>query len=358
MINNRERFLKTMRFEAVDHPPLLVPGPWATTRRRWEREGLPAGVSLEEYFGVESFSMKPIGIDTLLFPPFEEKVLSETGDYVIKINAKGAKVRNVKDETSMPEFLEYAIKGPEDLTWLRERLNPDSPGRTKPSWLAEAKARQDAGAVMFCNGGMYFSFLNEYMGTERTMYTYFDHPEFVHQVNDMLCTLCERALRTALPSFQLDDVGYHEDMAYRNGSIISPVMFREFMTPYYKRITGITDRHGIDLHVMDSDGDIRELIPLWLECGINCFLPLEVAAGMDVVKLRAQYGRDIAMIGGFDKRILAQGKQEIRQELERIRPVIEGGGYIPNCDHGVPHDVPFENVCFFVEYLKSTYGMR
>ena len=109
---------------------------------------------------------------------------------------------------------------------------------------------------------------------------------------------------------------------------------------------------------MDSDGDIRELIPLWLECGINCFLPLEVAAGMDVVKLRAQYGRDVLMIGGFDKRILAQDKQEIRQELERIRPVIEGGGYIPNCDHGVPHDVPFENVCFFVEYLKSIYGMR
>ena len=85
---------------------------------------------------------------------------------------------------------------------------------------------------------------------------------------------------------------------------------------------------------------------------------MEAAAGMDVVALREQYGRDILMMGGFDKRILAAGKNEIKQEVRRTKPVVERGGYIPSCDHGVPPDVPFGNFCYFVECLKAVYGME
>jgi uroporphyrinogen decarboxylase len=109
---------------------------------------------------------------------------------------------------------------------------------------------------------------------------------------------------------------------------------------------------------MDSDGDVTELIPLWLECGINLISPLEVAAGMDVVQLRQQYGRQLLMAGGFDKRILAAGKDAIQAELKRLWPVIQEGGYIPTCDHGWPHDISFENACCFMNTLKAMYGMK
>jgi len=204
---------------------------------------------------------------------------------------------------------------------------------------------------------MYFAFLNEHMGTEPLMYAYGDHPHFIHAVNELLCSLCENALTTALPHVPLDYVGYHEDMAYRNGSMIAPAMFREFMTPYYRRVTAIAAAHNIDLHVMDSDGDIRELIPLWLDCGINVVTPVEAAAGMDVVELRRRFGRDLRMMGGFDKRILAGPQAGIRREFDRIAPVIAEGGYLPACDHGVPHDVPFANYTYLVELLKGLYGM-
>jgi len=357
-MDNRTRFLKTMRFEPVDHPPLTAGEAWASTIARWRQEGLPEGVDLNEYFGLEDFAARPVGIETLLYPPFEEKIIEETGDYVVKINARGVKERNYKHGNSMPQHLEYPIKGPADLAWLRERLNPRQPGRVRQDWLAAARRMRDEGRLLFCNGGTYFAFLNEHMGTAALMPAYFDAPDFIHEVNDMLCTLCEHALNIVLPEFNLDYIGYHEDMAYKNGPLISPAMVREFMTPYYKRIARIADPHGIDIRWMDSDGDIRQLIPLWLECGINLFAPLEVAAGMDVVALRAEYGRSILMMGGFDKRILAAGKEEIRRELERIRPVIEGGGYIPGCDHAIPHDVSWENYCCFIEGLKTIYGMR
>ena len=356
-MNNSTRFLKTMRFEPVDHPPLAAGGAWASTIERWRQEGLPKGVGLDEYFGLEEFSSRPVGIETLLYPPFEERILEETGDYVIRISQRGVKERNYKHGNSMPEHLQYPIKGRADLAWLRDRLDPEAPGRVQATWLAAARRMRDDGALLFCNGGTYFAFLNEHMGTEPLMYAYFDSPDFIHEVNDLLCTLCERALTAVLPEFKLDCIGYHEDMAYKNGPLISPGMFSEFMTPYYRRIARIGDRHGIDIRWMDSDGDIRQLIPLWLECGVNLFAPMEVAAGMDVVSLCAEYGKDILMMGGFDKRILAAGRREITRELERIRPVIEDGGYVPGCDHGIPHDVSFENYCCFIDGLKVIYGM-
>jgi len=355
-VDNRTRFIRTMRFDAVDHPPLLAPGPWSATMQRWRAEGL-GDAALSEYFDLEPFGMRSAGIETLWCPSFTEKILEEAGDYVVKINARGVKERNYRDGMSMPEHLEYPIKSADDLGWVLERLDPDTPGRVADGWLAKARADRDAGAMLFSNGGMYFAFLNEHMGTERLMYVYFDRPDFVHAVNDRLATLCEQALTTAMAAIELDYVGYHEDMAYKNGPLISPAMFREFMTPYYRRVEAIA-RPAVDLHIMDSDGDIRKLIPLWLEVGVNVFGPLEVAAGMDVVALREQYGRDIGMTGGFDKRILAAGPEAVHRELARIRPVIEGGGYVPNCDHGVPPDVPFASICALMDGLKSIYGIR
>ena len=357
-MNNRERYLKTMYFEPVDHPPLCLPGgPWGTTLKRWHEEGLPEDVGLTEYFGVGMLSMTSVGIETVFHPPFEERVIEETDRFITKVNGRGVTVRDFKDYSSMPEFLEYPIKSPEDISWLRERLAWESPGRIKTNWLEDAEAMREEGRIIFSNGGMYFAFFNEHIGTERLMFTYFENPEFVHEVNDLLCVLCEKALETVHPSFRLDQLGYHEDMAYKTGSIISPQMFREFMTPYYKRVTRIAYDHGIDLHLMDSDGNIDELIPLWLECGINMVTPCEAAAGMDVVRLRKEYGKELRMMGGFDKRILAAGKAEIKAELERLRTVIEEGGYIPSCDHGVPHDVSFENYSYLVELLKGLYGV-
>jgi len=299
-----------------------------------------------------------LAIDTLLNPGFKEKILEETVEFIVKIDRHGVKCRNFKDETSMSEHLEYPVKGPADLEWLRKRLDPATPGRIAPDWLAQAQALRQNGTNTSLNGGMYFAFLNEHMGTEALMTAYYDAPEFIHMVNELQCRLCELAMNTALPHFKPDRISYHEDMAYKNGSMISPAMFREFMTPYYKRVTAITSRFGVNHHLMDSDGDIRELIPLWIECGINGFLPLEVAAGMDVVALRQEYGRTIKMEGGFDKRILASDKAAIKREFKRLAPVIDGGGFLLSCDHTVPHNVPLANFAYLVELMKAHFGVR
>ncbi len=108
---------------------------------------------------------------------------------------------------------------------------------------------------------------------------------------------------------------------------------------------------------VDCDGKIDALLPLWLETGVNCMFPIEVGTwGADPVKLRREYGRDLRMLGGFDKHILAQGKDEIVREVERLAPLVEDGGFIPFCDHRVPPDVPLANYRCYVEAARQVWG--
>ena len=71
--------------------------------------------------------------------------------------------------------------------------------------------------------------------------------------------------------------------------------------------------------------------------------PFEVASNCDVVRTGKEFP-NLVITGGIDKRVLAQGKKEIDEMVERIIPAMrERGGYIPTCDHGVPAEVSLEN---------------
>jgi uroporphyrinogen decarboxylase len=149
---------------------------------------------------------------------------------------------------------------------------------------------------------------------------------------------------------ELDSVMISEDMAFKAHSMISPEMTRKFLVPSYLRWIPELKGGGCKVVAMDSDGFIGELIPIWIESGIQCCSPVEVAAGNDIVAYRKKYGRKMAYRGGIDKRAIAKGGEVIRQEVMRVvPPLLEDGGYIPGCDHGVPSDVSWPN---FIEYAK------
>jgi hypothetical protein len=84
--------------------------------------------------------------------------------------------------------------------------------------------------------------------------------------------------------------------------------------------------------------------------------PVKVGTwGADPIDFRREYGEDLLMLGGFDKRILARSKKEIDQEAHRLTPLVEAGGYIGFCDHLVPPDVPLENYIFYLETVRRVW---
>jgi uroporphyrinogen decarboxylase len=107
---------------------------------------------------------------------------------------------------------------------------------------------------------------------------------------------------------------------------------------------------------VDSDGFVGELIPIWIEAGLNACCPIEVAAGNDLPAFRREFGNRMAYSGGVDKRAMAKGGRVIEAEIKRLEPVIRGGGYIPSCDHGIPPDVSWPNFVHYVKLLAAATG--
>ena len=196
------------------------------------------------------------------------------------------------------------------------------------------------------------------MGFERSSLMLYDDYALVEEIVETICELVVHTIERALKTVQYDFAAGWEDMCFNNGPMISPAMFKKLLVPRYKRITDLLHRHGVDIVYTDCDGNINDIAGLWLEAGINCMFPVEVRAGSDPVQLRKRFGKDILLLGGFDKMALIRGKSDILKELKRLTPVVEEGGFIPHVDHRVPPDVPYENYLYYLREKKAMLGFR
>ncbi|MCB0123503.1 MAG: hypothetical protein KDE58_14730, partial [Caldilineaceae bacterium] len=131
----------------------------------------------------------------------------------------------------------------------------------------------------------------------------------------------------------------------------------QYLVPHYRRITDLLHKHGVDVVWLDCDGDISLLVPMWLDAGVNCMFPLEVGTWRaDPIKYRREYGKDLLIMGGFDKHLLQGNKAQIEAEVQRLAPLVDEGGFIGFCDHRVPPDVPLENYLFYLSKVRDIWG--
>jgi len=351
---------------------------WQNTIDRWGSEGLPAEVNtrrrVNDYFGVDRRLQLELCLYT--WPPPEIEVLEETNEYLVIADADGGVERifaGERAETSMPQYIRYPVTSREDWNcFAHKRLAPDSPGREVFRILKDGQPLIESapGAPNFQEArdillncdlpvevyvGSLYGVLRNWMGLTGISYALYDDEAWVREMMEYLTELTLSVLHRVLDPLDvpIDHAQWWEDMAYNKGPLISPAHVRRLMLPCYRRVNDYLHQRGIDVINVDSDGNLNELIPLWLEVGINCIMPIEVAAGNDVAALRAKYGRDLLMIGGIDKRALAKGKEAIREELAQRLPVVAQGGYIPEVDHSVPHDISFENYMYYHELLSQ-----
>jgi len=108
--------------------------------------------------------------------------------------------------------------------------------------------------------------------------------------------------------------------------------------------------------MVDCDGDPHDIVANWLEEGVNIMFPLEVQAGVDPYAWREEFGMDLRFRGGIAKRPLVEGGAAIDRELDRIRPLLEQGGFIPHLDHLVPPDIPYDHYCDYLDKKRGLIG--
>lgn len=362
-MNARERFLRCLHFEPVDRVPYWVPWWWAETIEQWAEEGHP---EIKDRASFERDQERLYGCDLkehirmwLSFePPFEEKVLEDDGEYLVVRSRKGIVQKSRCDQLKEGErrlSLRFPIETCEDYLRYRSRLTGNMDARL--ARIKNLKGHHQRNYVVSLRGSLdcgFYGPLWQMVGFERLSRLFYEEPEFVEMMMDDRADLIIQMMEKILAETTIDWFCFWEDMAYNDGPLISPELFRRFMMPRYRRITDFLHSKGVDIIFVDSDGDISLLIPLWLECGVNGMWPLEVRAGMDVLQLRREYGQDLLMMGGLDKMELMKGRKEIEAEvLKKVPPLVGDGGYIPRPDHAIPPDVPYNNYMYFMEFLKK-----
>ena len=366
-MNDRERFNATMHYQPRDRSPILDFSFWDETLVVWHDQGLPQYVdrsNSDEFFGMDpglDQATCVTDVNVGLSPPFEEKVLEDRGDHEVFQQEDGVRVLRKKFMSSIPKPLSHLLVDRD--SWdkhYQPRLDPTHPDRYPEDWDQRVQTwsdpNRDHAAALW--GGSLYGWLRNWMGVENLSYVVYDDPawfeEMVTTVADCIIGTLSRVLETG---GQFDACAMWEDMCYNAGPLLSPKHFQQFLVPHYRRITDLLHKHGVDVIWVDCDGKIDLLIPLWLDAGLNCMFPIEVGTwGADPVQYRKQYGQQLLMMGGLDKHILARSRHEIEQEVYRLAPLVEEGGYIGFCDHRVPPDVPLENYVFYLETVRQVWG--
>jgi hypothetical protein len=370
-MNARRRYVETLRFGRPDRIFFFPGVPRESTLEVWRTQGLPAGRSYTEALceaaGLPAEALAGYadpGVDLRALPRFEEKILSRRDGRAIVQDWNGNVVeisdrfdptylRSARDFVTR-RWVKLPVESRADWEDMKRRYQPESPGRY-PADFDERCRLLAAGncVVRLCLQGP-FDKLREWVGFEGLCVMLLDDPDFVREMVGFWTEFVSRAMRRLLAARVLDVIYVDEDMAYKEKAMISPAMVREFIKPAYDRWVPEFRAAGAPVLVLDSDGKLDELIPIWLESGFNVCYPIEVAAGCDIGEYRRRYGKRLGFIGGVDKRAMAAGGRAIEAELRRVEPVIRGGGYVPGCDHGVPPDISWPD---FVRYAKLLAGM-
>lgn len=363
----RERQLKSLLFQKPDRVTLSPGGPRESTLAAWRQQGLSEGVdyhdALLDLLGLDPEPQRPrpdLGVSFKMIPQFEEKVLEHRDGHYVVQDWMGAVteisdrydytyIRAAKDFVTRKwhKFPVQTRKDWEEMAW---RYDAKTPGRLPEDLDGRCEALKGRDDFLRIHFNAPFWQLREWLGLENLCTMMIDDPDFIREMVDFWTDFASETLAPVLERITPDQVGFSEDMAYKAHSMISPQMVRRFLMPTYDRWVSEVRASGCELTFMDSDGHIGELIPIWVEAGINCCGPMEVAAGNDIVAYRRAFGRKMAYIGGIDKRAIAKGGKAMEEEVLRVvPPLLELGGYIPGCDHGVPPDISWPN---YVEYAR------
>ncbi len=325
---------------------------------RWAEQGMPQDVPLAELFDYDppgNYHLGQLGWCEAAFDPlFETVVLEERGEYELEQDFAGRHVLYFKGRRNgfMPEYVDHPVKDrrtwEEDIVW---RLDPTTPSRYADlaDRMAQAQAAAAQGLMISQNliGG--YMYLRSLIGPEGLLYAFYDMPDVIHAAMEAWYKLADAVIARHQEYVTLDEIYLAEDICYNGGCLISPAMMKEFLFPYYQQVIANATARQLDparhLYVqIDTDGYANPVIPLYIEAiGMDVMSPFEVAAGCDVVEIGQQYP-GLALFGGIDKRVLAQGLAAIDAMVERILPALRArGGYIPTCDHGVPEEVSYAN---------------
>jgi hypothetical protein len=367
MMNSRDKFNALMSFEDNTPNIKLEYGYWAGLIKNWNNDNVPVFKGIEtnradidlvrmslpltpalnepglderlmKYFELEPY---PVKFKFNLIKFIEKKVLEENDEYTIFVDEYGLTQKVLAGGTSVPLTLDYPVKNVKDFDSYKALYNKDLRSRLPKDFENLAKNLKNRNFAVRL-GGHPFGFsgtARHIMGEFNYMLGLYDCPDLIKDINEFYLNFVMEYWGEILKMVEIDWVMIWEDMAFKTGSIISKEAFKEFMSPYYVRFIDFLKQSGVKNIIVDSDGLIDQLVPLWVGLGVTGIFPMEAVS--DALKIREEFPK-LQMLGAVDKKILFNtNNKNMDDEFKKISILMKKGGYIPHIDHSIPMDADF-----------------
>ncbi len=343
-----ERMNKALRHEEPDRVP-ISDFFWGGFVKRWREElGLPDDANPYYHYDLDWIVTVP-NMDPWI-RPFE--TLKETPEEVVVKTGFGA-IMSKHFRHPMPEMTAWEIDTFEKLqeAVFDDPADPrrffsagdnqiagvgDGFQRNSPAWIDTVRSLHPDfpvyGSIIEVS-----ECLTRLIGQLNTMMWIGEFPdemgEVVRRIGDFYFEMAKAEM--AAGSGLLDGFVIWGDVAYKNSTFFSPAYWRDYFKPVVAKIVAHAHSKGLPV-IYHGCGNVKAILPDYIEIGVDAYNPLEVKAGMDAVDLRRQYGHRIGFCGNSDMQIWESGDTAaIRREVLRKLNAAKGGGLIFQSDHSV-----------------------
>ncbi len=378
-MTNRQNALAILNYRSYERVPVVHFGFWPETVRKWAGEGYVDPEIAEGYHyqnDREESVARALGFDfgwgqaaggaATLFPAFEKTVLETMEDGSRKVrNAAGAIIIEKSGIVSIPQEVGYTLTDRDSWDRFIEPRLRWTPDRVDEAGLARLAAAKVSGKLadkplgVWC--GSLFGEIRNMLGVENSAYIQVDDQDLFREIIDRVGQLCLSLVdatldRAAELGISFDYGHFWEDICFKNGPLINPAVFATLVGPWYRRVADRLARSGIGIVSLDCDGMIDSLIPTWLANGVNTMFPIEVGTWRaSIAPWRERYGASLLGVGGMEKAVFSRGRAAVDAEIERLKPLVDLGGYIPCPDHRLPPDAEWDTVAYYCERFREEF---
>lgn len=349
-MNGRERIFKILNHEKTDRIGLYEQF-WGGTYEAWQEQGhIKRGESFTTHF---DFDIELCGgLNLMADLDFKPEIISETDETVTCLDGNGAVMRRFKDGHGTPEHVDFTVKEREQWeTNIKPKLTVDRRRIDFDGYRSMREKAAREGRFFALCGLNVFECIHPVCGHENMLAGMLLDPEWI---KDMADTYAELIVSLQEMLFEQegypDGIWYFEDMGYKGSPFMSPKLYRELIQPAHKTTIRFAKERNMPV-IMHSCGFVEPLLPDMIDAGIDCLQAMEVKAGMDLLRIQENFGKQIALIGGIDVRALySNDKSVIDAELESKIPLVKQGfNYVLHSDHSIPPTVDYESYRYFIE---------
>jgi uroporphyrinogen decarboxylase len=381
----RERVLAAINHEEPDRVPIIIGTSNATGIR------MGAYRRLKHHLNIQS-------PDNYLYdwPELGTAVLDEQTDRILRSDARGVLDRfpqesyrqnknrdlhspHVSDwgvthteispevwfPTSHPMAQAATLKDIEEYAWP----NMDDPTRVAHVRAQARKLREENHYAIIGTPWLLFPFERAIamQGMDVFLVNLAEKPEFARALLLKIADLCKRLMGHFLDELgdNVDIIKIGDDLGTQNSLMISPAMYRQFLKDIHADFIAFIKQRSKAKIFFHTDGDVFDLIPDFIEIGVDILNPIQTSAGRmsNLVELKKRFGKALTFCGAIDTQsILPLGTPvQVRDEVRRVINILgPGGGYLLASVHTIIDDVPPENIIAMVDAATEfgSYPLR